>query len=143
MNAFIRAGINDDVSLQAIEDITLKTGELFQIQDDFLDCYGDPAITGKVGTDIRDGKLSWLIAKAIQVASPPQMKALHAHYGQPSATAEYEVKCIYDEIGVQDVFYKYEDAERADILRKIRDLPKSVPQEPFLDVMDALYRRDK
>jgi farnesyl diphosphate synthase len=121
----------------------MKIGELFQIQDDFLDCYGAPEVTGKVGTDIRDGKLTWLIAKALQVASKSQIENLQEHYGQTTASAEYEVKCIYDDLGIEELFYKYEDSTRQEILNMIRKIPRGIPQEPFLNALDAMYRREK
>jgi farnesyl diphosphate synthase len=59
-----------------MEDLTMEIGLLFQIQDDFLDCYGNPDITGKIGTDIAENKCSWLIIKAYEKADEKQKKLL-------------------------------------------------------------------
>ena len=46
------------------------------LQDDFLDCFGDPTVTGKVGTDIEENKCSWLVVQALQRATLSQREVL-------------------------------------------------------------------
>lgn len=48
-------------------------GIAFQIQDDYLDAFGDPEKFGKdVGGDIRQNKKTFLLLHALEVASPEQ-----------------------------------------------------------------------
>ena len=47
-----------------------------QVQDDYLDAYGDPAVIGKIGTDIEDNKCSWMICTVLQHASEEQKEVV-------------------------------------------------------------------
>lgn len=52
-------------------------GIAFQIQDDYLDAFGDPQKFGKdVGGDIRQNKKTFLMLHALEVASPEQRAQL-------------------------------------------------------------------
>jgi geranylgeranyl diphosphate synthase type I len=60
----ITAGISQE-ALQYLESIFFQLGHIFQIQDDILDFYGDKQ-KGLRGSDIREGKLSFLIAHHLE-----------------------------------------------------------------------------
>ncbi len=54
-------------------------GLAFQLRDDVLGAFGDPAATGKpVGDDLREGKPTLLVALARAAASPAQLRVLDA-----------------------------------------------------------------
>ncbi|KAB1914969.1 polyprenyl synthetase family protein [Micromonospora sp. AMSO31t] len=55
----------------------LAVGEAFQLRDDLLGVYGDPAATGKpAGDDLRTGKPTVLLMLARQLGTPAQRRAL-------------------------------------------------------------------
>jgi geranylgeranyl diphosphate synthase type I len=64
-------------------------GIAFQLRDDILGVFGDPAETGKpAGDDIREGKRTVLAALARERATPQQTAALDRLLGDPSVGAD-------------------------------------------------------
>jgi geranylgeranyl diphosphate synthase type I len=59
-------------------------GEAFQLRDDVLGVFGEPAVTGKpAGDDIREGKRTLLLARALDKANPTQRRLLEREVGNP------------------------------------------------------------
>jgi geranylgeranyl diphosphate synthase, type I len=62
----------------------LPLGEAFQLRDDVLGVFGDPAQTGKpAGDDLREGKRTLLVAFALAEASQAGAALLRARLGDP------------------------------------------------------------
>ena len=81
-------------------------GLAFQIADDWLDTYGDPAIFGKaIGGDIVNSKKTWLLTRAFEKVGQ-RREDLLAAMCMPVASEEDKwkkvemVKSIYDELGI-------------------------------------------
>ncbi|MET8120899.1 polyprenyl synthetase family protein [Micromonospora sp. NPDC005189] len=67
----------DDSLVSAYTRYGLAVGEAFQLRDDLLGVYGDPATTGKpAGDDLRTGKPTTLLMVARELATPAQLRAL-------------------------------------------------------------------
>ena len=59
-------------------------GEAFQLRDDVLGVFGDPATTGKpAGDDLREGKRTVLVAMALERCSPAQAAQVRDGLGDP------------------------------------------------------------
>ena len=82
MGAALAGG--DSAVLAAYSGYGLPLGEAFQLRDDVLGVFGDPAETGKpAGDDLREGKRTVLIATAMARATPAQATQIRRHLGDP------------------------------------------------------------
>jgi geranylgeranyl diphosphate synthase type I len=79
----------DDELLRAYSAYGLPLGEAFQLRDDVLGVFGDPSQTGKpAGDDLREGKRTVLIAKALERATPAQTATVRRLLGDPGLDAD-------------------------------------------------------
>ena len=132
-------------NLKQARDILIPLGEYFQIQDDYLDAYGSPEVIGKVGTDILDNKCSWLINKALDMASPEQRKILDDCYGRKDEAKEAEVKKIFEELQLERVYREYEEKAVGEIRARIAkvDEQSGLKKEVFESFLSKIYKRSK
>jgi geranylgeranyl diphosphate synthase type I len=69
----------------AYSEFGLPLGEAFQLRDDILGVFGDPAETGKpAGDDLREGKRTVLVATALALARGPQAAIIETYLGDPT-----------------------------------------------------------
>jgi hypothetical protein len=113
-----------------------------QIQDDVLDCYGDPAVIGKVGTDIEDAKCCWLVCTALDTASEEQKEAIKANYGRKDPESVAAVKKVYEELGLKAKFEAYEAESHARLTKRVAE-QKLLPEAVFTNLLAKIYKRQK
>lgn len=81
---------------QLLYSFGLKLGLAFQVQDDYLDAFGDPAIFGKlVGGDILADKKTFLLIHALDTADASARERLLYWQKRPGGGKVAEVLSIY------------------------------------------------
>ncbi|XP_074665669.1 farnesyl pyrophosphate synthase isoform X2 [Strix aluco] len=141
--AMYMAGIDDQEEHDNAKAILLEMGEFFQIQDDYLDCFGDPELTGKVGTDIQDNKCSWLVVECLRRVTPDQRQILEENYGCKEPEKVAKVKELYDTLGMKAAFQEYEESSYRRLQELIRKHATRLPREIFLGLAQKIYKRQK
>uniref|UniRef100_A0A3B1JQ78 Farnesyl pyrophosphate synthase n=1 Tax=Astyanax mexicanus TaxID=7994 RepID=A0A3B1JQ78_ASTMX len=138
-----QAGIDSEVEHSNAKHILLEMGEFFQIQDDYLDCYGDPAVTGKIGTDIQDNKCSWLVVTALGIMTPEQRAELEVCYGKTDAESVERVKALYDTLEMPVRYHQYEEESYRRLQNLIQQHAQNLPHAVFLNFAKKIYKRNK
>eukprot|EP00898_Chlorokybus_atmophyticus_P002703 jgi/Chlat1/3433/Chrsp23S03759 len=141
--AMLLAGINDEAHFASAKNICCQLGQYFQIQDDYLDCFGDPSVIGKVGTDIEDNKCSWLVVQALKRANPQQKQLLEENYGKHDSNAVAVVKQLYNDLQLEDAFRAYEDESYSRISSAIAEERNAGLQAVYTAFFRRIYKREK
>lgn len=139
----IASGASDQ-DCQTMYDFGVDLGIAFQIQDDLLDTYGDPATFGKqIGGDIASGKKTFLHITAMERANQEQRHEMLRTDG--TAEQRYaRVREIYDTLAIQqaateaisDYFHR-----AMTTLNRCNVAPEKV--KPLFDYAYMLLRREK
>ncbi|KAG5311896.1 FPPS synthase, partial [Pseudoatta argentina] len=139
--AYYSAEIKDQEMFREATTILTEIGCLFQIQDDYLDCYGDFEICGKDNTDIQEGKCTWFIVEALQRVTSQQRKILEECYGNLDREKVQRVKQLFSDLNLLDAYFKYEEETYNLIDVHIKQMSSGLPHNIFFDMLKNFYHR--
>ncbi len=98
-----------------------QIGLAFQLQDDYLDVYGDPKVFGKaVGGDITSNKKTYMLINAFNRANAEQAQQLRRWVEAETFDRDEKVKAmteLYNQIGIdqlaqQKILYYFNESKR-------------------------------
>uniref|UniRef100_A0A7E4W0T4 Farnesyl pyrophosphate synthase n=1 Tax=Panagrellus redivivus TaxID=6233 RepID=A0A7E4W0T4_PANRE len=129
-----------------IQPLAYQIGYLFQAQDDFLDVYGDEKVTGKKGTDIANGKCTWLACQTVEKlkeANDGRLEAFSANFGKPEPEKTAAAKKILIEAEVDKDFVEFVNNTSADLHDKIDGFGRQEVKPVLHSLVEALMGRKK
>ena len=133
--------------LEALYDFGEQLGLAFQLQDDYLDVYGDFKVFGKrIGGDILCNKKTYMLINAQLRANGAQRQELENWLAATDFDEEQKISSVtrlYDEIGIpelaqQKIQFYYDLAEKS--LAKVA-LPKGAKQNLWAYAQEMLNRQ--
>lgn len=96
----LMAGANDEIC-QRFYNYGVKLGLAFQLQDDYLDTYGDPKVFGKnIGGDILNDKKTWLLISAMKEDEIGELTKFIGNKNVEPQEKIHSVRAIYDKLNL-------------------------------------------
>jgi geranylgeranyl diphosphate synthase, type II len=121
-----------------------KLGMAFQVQDDYLDAFGDPQKFGKqVGGDIISNKKTFLLIQALQSCSGEQRKQLEQLMTENPADKVEKVVQLFRDTKVDEWALQLKDKYLGEALVHLEDIAVlSKRKEPLQQLAHFLVRRE-
>ena len=122
-----------------------KIGIAFQVQDDYLDAFGDAAIFGKEpGGDIKQNKKTFLLIHALEVANAAQKKELNELLSSNTPDKVEKVVAIFKSCGVD----AWAEASKAKYMQEAFEHLESIAvvsdrKKPLIELANYLMNRNQ
>lgn len=141
----ILSGLLDPHIHRRADIILRRMGQFFQVQDDYLDCFGDPLVMGKIGTDIEEGKCCWPIVTALSIANDKQRSILEQNYARKDKVNTEAVKQVYRELNLEKIYKQYEVDSIIELRGSIDKFSEEtqIPGEIFYSMLLKICGREK
>lgn len=122
-----------------------KLGLAFQVQDDYLDAFGDPQTFGKqVGGDIKANKKTFLFIHALETASPQQKQRLQELIKTSGENKVEEVLSIFRQCGVDEWARELKERYMQEAFEHLEDIAVlSKRKEPLKQLALYLTQRER
>jgi geranylgeranyl diphosphate synthase, type II len=122
-----------------------KLGIAFQVQDDYLDAFGDPEKFGKqIGGDIIANKKTFLLIHALESANVSQKTELERLLKSDESSKVEKVLNLFRECGIDAWARELKEKYIAEAGRHMEDIAVlSVRKKPLLELMHYLVQREK
>lgn len=131
---------------EALYQYGLHIGLAFQIQDDILDVYGDPATFGKaIGGDIVCNKKTFLLLTALENANAED-KAELLQWMLTTGRDEEKIagiKAIYNRLEVRETGETVMEEHTAQALAQLDKLPQNKATEQLRELAERLVTRNR
>ncbi|KAF5287061.1 hypothetical protein FQR65_LT12362 [Abscondita terminalis] len=114
------------------EYIFLKIGNHCQIENDVRDCFNNYESFGRYGSDIREGKLSWALATALEHANEEEKFLIKENYARDEPECHKIVTDIYKKIDILEKYYNYKN----NLLEELRNDYKNVSNQKIIDYIE-------
>ncbi|MGZ3880635.1 MAG: polyprenyl synthetase family protein [Flavisolibacter sp.] len=120
-----------------------KLGLAFQVQDDFLDAFGDPGKFGKqVGGDIKSNKKTFLLIHTLETASPEEKSCLFDLMSGNQDNKVEQVLSLFRQCKVDEWANELKDRYIAEAFEHLEDVAVlSKRKEPLKQLAHFLTQR--